>query len=220
MTDNSFRMFASPATEDESAAESMARVAVQHQRPKSTNDLLGQLKNESAAGDTTSTTQPTSRQPSGTADSENSHPHPHPHPHPHHGPSTETEHKQHQQQQEVSESSTSSSGGAAPQIIPAAPPVRHSTLSNTATVSATSSNVNNQSIKGPWRLLRLLPRESRHIIGRMLELDPKKRATIEEMLAEPWVATSPVCRQEEGGRVVKAPGHVHTLEPSGGNDKS
>lgn len=32
-------------------------------------------------------------------------------------------------------------------------------------------------IKGPVRLLRLLPRETRHIIGRMLELDPKKRAS-------------------------------------------
>ena len=68
-------------------------------------------------------------------------------------------------------------------------------------------------IKGPWRLLRLLPRESRHIIGRMLEIDPKKRATIEEMLEDPWVATTPVCQQLDGGEVFKAPGHSHTLEP-------
>jgi serine/threonine protein kinase len=68
-------------------------------------------------------------------------------------------------------------------------------------------------IKGPWRLLRLLPRESRHIIGRMLEIDPMKRATIEEMLADPWVANTPVCKQLEGGEVIKAPGHEHTLEP-------
>ncbi|MCJ1398423.1 serine/threonine protein kinase [Xylographa trunciseda] len=69
-------------------------------------------------------------------------------------------------------------------------------------------------IKGPWRLLRLLPRESRNIIGRMLEINPKRRATIEEMLADPWVSGTPVCTQVEGGKVIKAPGHEHTLEPS------
>lgn len=68
-------------------------------------------------------------------------------------------------------------------------------------------------IKGPWRLLRLLPRESRHIIGRMLEIDPKKRATIAEMLEDPWVSATPVCQQLEGGEVISAPGHTHTLEP-------
>lgn len=68
-------------------------------------------------------------------------------------------------------------------------------------------------IKGPWRLLRLLPRESRHIIGRMLELDPKKRATMEEVLADPWVSGTSICRQEIGGEAIRAEGHVHTLEP-------
>ncbi|KAI9836365.1 MAG: hypothetical protein M1819_001394 [Sarea resinae] len=68
--------------------------------------------------------------------------------------------------------------------------------------------------KGPWRLLRLLPRESRNIIGRMLEVNPKKRATLQEILADPWVSGSPVCQQEENGRVIRAEGHEHTLEPS------
>lgn len=68
-------------------------------------------------------------------------------------------------------------------------------------------------IKGPWRLLRLLPRESRHIMARMLEIDPKKRATMEEVLADPWVSGTNICRQEEGGRIVHAEGHTHTLEP-------
>lgn len=74
-----------------------------------------------------------------------------------------------------------------------------------------------QQIKGPWRLLRLLPRETRHIIGRMLEVDPKKRATLDEILADKWVQNSAVCRQEEGGQVVRAPGHEHTLEPGSGS---
>ena len=71
-----------------------------------------------------------------------------------------------------------------------------------------------QVIKGPWRLLRLLPCETRRIIGRMLEVDPKKRATLEEVLADPWVQKAPVCRQEEGGRVIRAGEHEHMLEPN------
>ncbi|PVH95674.1 Pkinase-domain-containing protein [Periconia macrospinosa] len=70
-----------------------------------------------------------------------------------------------------------------------------------------------QVIKGPWRLLRLLPRESRSIIGRMLEVDPKKRATLAEILEDKWVKNNQVCSQEEGGRVLRAENHVHTLEP-------
>lgn len=69
-------------------------------------------------------------------------------------------------------------------------------------------------IKGPWRLLRLLPRESRHIMGRMLEIDPKKRATMSEVLDDPWISGTPICRQEEGGPIIRADGHGHTLEPS------
>lgn len=74
-------------------------------------------------------------------------------------------------------------------------------------------------IKGPMRLLRLLPRETRHIIGRMLELDPRKRATMDEVLADPWVQNALVCRQEENGAVFRAPGHTHALQPGGGGDK-
>ncbi|KAL1596670.1 Nitrogen permease reactivator protein [Paraconiothyrium brasiliense] len=74
-----------------------------------------------------------------------------------------------------------------------------------------------QVIKGPWRLLRLLPRESRHIVGRMLEIDPKKRATLEEILEDKWVKNSQVCAQEEGGRVLRAENHTHTLEPGSGS---
>lgn len=69
-------------------------------------------------------------------------------------------------------------------------------------------------IKGAVRLLRLLPRETRSIIGRMLELDPKKRATMDEILADPWVQNSLVCRQEENGVIIRAPNHTHTLQPS------
>lgn len=68
-------------------------------------------------------------------------------------------------------------------------------------------------IKGPWRLLRLLPRESRNIIGAMLEVNPKRRATMEDLMQDPWVTQTPVCRQEERGVIIKATNHEHTLEP-------
>lgn len=67
-------------------------------------------------------------------------------------------------------------------------------------------------VKGPWRLLRILPRESRYIIGRMLKVDPKERATMDEIISDPWVMETPVCTQEEQGEVRRAPGHEHTLE--------
>jgi len=74
-------------------------------------------------------------------------------------------------------------------------------------------------IKGPWRLLRLLPRETRHIMSRMLEIDPRKRAKMVEIIEDLWVAGSEpnVCRQEEGthgapGKVILATNHQNTLE--------
>ncbi|KAK4121603.1 Pkinase-domain-containing protein [Parathielavia appendiculata] len=74
-------------------------------------------------------------------------------------------------------------------------------------------------IRGPWRILRLLPRESRHVIGRMLELDPKKRAKMSEILEDPWVSDTVICRQE-GGHVVNADDHKHVLEPPAATNKS
>jgi serine/threonine protein kinase len=82
--------------------------------------------------------------------------------------------------------------------------------------SAAQQSGQPQVIKGPWRLLRLLPRESRYIVGRMLEVDPKRRATLEEVLADRWVCSAAVCSQEEGGAVMRAEGHDHTLEPGSG----
>lgn len=68
-------------------------------------------------------------------------------------------------------------------------------------------------IRGPWRILRLLPRESRHVIRWMLELDPKKRATMDDILDDPWVANTVICRQVGPGHVVNADDHTHVLEP-------
>ncbi|KAL9129040.1 MAG: hypothetical protein Q9217_002410 [Psora testacea] len=68
-------------------------------------------------------------------------------------------------------------------------------------------------IRGPWRLLRLLPRETRSIIGGMLRVDPKQRATLADMMSDAWVSTSPVCQQLDHGKVLRAGTHTHTLEP-------
>ncbi|POS85743.1 hypothetical protein EPUL_003949, partial [Erysiphe pulchra] len=68
-------------------------------------------------------------------------------------------------------------------------------------------------IKGPWRLLRLLPRESRKIIGRMLEINPRKRALMSEIIEDPWVSGTMICTRDADGHVRNAPGHTHTLEP-------
>ena len=80
-------------------------------------------------------------------------------------------------------------------------------------VSTTDSLDKKEAVRGPWRILRLLPRQSRHVIGRMLEIDPKKRATMNEILDDPWVADTVICRQMEGGVIVKAEDHGHVLEP-------
>lgn len=87
--------------------------------------------------------------------------------------------------------------------------------SRTSGSSSTETSAAKQEvIKGPWRLLRLLPRESRSIIGRMLEIQPSNRATLKDLLNDPWITKSPVCSQLENGRVLSAAGHQHTLEAS------
>ncbi|KAH8122559.1 protein kinase-like domain-containing protein [Trichoderma asperelloides] len=68
-------------------------------------------------------------------------------------------------------------------------------------------------VRGPWRILRLLPRESRHIIHRMLDINPKSRARMGEILEEPWIADTVICQQVDGGAVIPASDHKHVLEP-------
>lgn len=50
----------------------------------------------------------------------------------------------------------------------------------------------------------------------MLEVDPKKRATLDEIIEDKWVTGSAVCTQEEGGKVIRCENHGHTLEPGAG----
>ncbi|KAK9374545.1 kinase-like domain-containing protein [Lipomyces chichibuensis] len=69
-------------------------------------------------------------------------------------------------------------------------------------------------IKGPWRLLRLLPHETRDLVGRMLELDPNKRATLKEIFADSFVSGIPMCTVDRDGKMVKSANHEHTLVPA------
>jgi serine/threonine protein kinase len=105
---------------------------------------------------------------------------------------------------------------ARPTSIPGGVPVSEEVISGTEKSVLEGTNQQQPVIKGPWRLLRLLPRESRNIIGSMLEINPMKRATLEEVVSDPWISSTPVCRQEDGGLTVRADVHTHTLEPSAG----
>ncbi|EWC45444.1 hypothetical protein DRE_00843 [Drechslerella stenobrocha 248] len=88
-----------------------------------------------------------------------------------------------------------------------------------------------QVIRGPWRLLRLLPRESRMIVNNMLKLDPKSRATLTDIYNDPWIKASldggKVCSQQDDhmgdpvahmkSQVYHGIGHDHVLERSADN---
>lgn len=63
--------------------------------------------------------------------------------------------------------------------------------------------------KGPWKLLRLLPPESRTIIGRMLDLDPETRATTEEIWEDDWIKSMSMCTLKDG-QLIKSGDHDHT----------
>ncbi|KAF2971573.1 hypothetical protein GQX73_g1943 [Xylaria multiplex] len=96
---------------------------------------------------------------------------------------------------------------------PKSPKQSKTELRPTTTSADSKETERKEVIKGPWRLLRLLPRECRHIIGRMLTIDPKKRATMAEILDEPWVSDAVICRQVGPGLIEKAEDHTHILEP-------
>ena len=88
--------------------------------------------------------------------------------------------------------------------------------STTSSVESKETQASSQSLRGPWRLLRLLPRESRYAIGRMLDTNPRTRVTMEDVKEDKWLVDRECCWQDESGQVHRIPGHDHVLEPSGG----
>lgn len=55
------------------------------------------------------------------------------------------------------------------------------------------SRSHHKQIHGPYRLMRLLPHVSRPIIHKMLQIDPLKRASIEEIMADDWIREIKCC---------------------------
>ncbi|CAR21658.1 serine/threonine protein kinase NPR1 [Lachancea thermotolerans CBS 6340] len=81
-----------------------------------------------------------------------------------------------------------------------------------APVSNNPANPENPNI-GPQRLLHSLPEESQHIIGRMVELAPACRVSIDDIMKDPWVESIDVCEVVEEGystKVVSGVDHKHT----------
>ncbi|KAF9961818.1 serine/threonine protein kinase [Mortierella alpina] len=64
----------------------------------------------------------------------------------------------------------------------------------------------NASGSGKARLMKLMPRESRTILGRMLEVDPSKRVLMPEVLEDEWVKSIDACTME-----YMCPYHPHHL---------
>ncbi|KAK5077922.1 Nitrogen permease reactivator protein [Lithohypha guttulata] len=93
---------------------------------------------------------------------------------------------------------------------------RNGSVDSTMDSRPSTADGSKEIIRGPWRLLRILPRESRHIVGRMLKVDPTERATMDEVLEDDWILSSKVCYQDEGGSVHRADNHTHVLEAGSG----
>jgi len=63
---------------------------------------------------------------------------------------------------------------------------------------------------GKLRLLKLMPRESRPIMSRILEIDPSRRVLIEDILADPWIKNIDHCTS-----TYMSPHHPHHLGDDG-----
>ncbi|CEP64644.1 serine/threonine protein kinase NPR1 LALA0_S12e03620g [Lachancea lanzarotensis] len=82
----------------------------------------------------------------------------------------------------------------------------------TAPSSNNPSDPNNPNV-GPQRLLNSLPEECQHIIGRMVDLAPACRASIEDIMADPWVEAIEMCEVMDDGfstKIICGTNHKHT----------
>ncbi|GMM34251.1 putative serine/threonine protein kinase [Saccharomycopsis crataegensis] len=67
-------------------------------------------------------------------------------------------------------------------------------------------------LKGPYRLMRILPHASRPLISRMLAIDVTKRATMEDIFADEWFKHITGCSADiKNGKVISGIGHSHTI---------
>lgn len=90
--------------------------------------------------------------------------------------------------------------------------VNNQDLSSPTKKSNNPVDPNNPNI-GPQRLYHSLPEESQHIVSRMVDLAPACRASIEEIMDDPWVNSIHMCHMVETGldfKVVNEEDHKHT----------
>jgi serine/threonine protein kinase len=187
-TDNSYKLFVSSPTPGTPVPESNP-----NRRPKSTPDLSCQGQEKRQADRSSGSSEPAktkdqsapeeNRNGTGHGDGDRS-------------PDTA--------QKQTSQTSTTAHDRPTRTTSKEAPPVQP---------PSQSSGQRQEVIKGPWRLLRILPRESRYIIGRMLKTNPNQRATLDEVMSDDWVRDIHACRQECSGEIINDPGHTHVLEP-------
>lgn len=48
-------------------------------------------------------------------------------------------------------------------------------------------------------------------MSRILTVDPKERATMEDMYNDEWFANIPFCTRDAKKGTIRAPGHTHTI---------
>jgi hypothetical protein len=201
MTDNSFKLFCSPPTPGTPATDTEIR-DISRPRPRSAVDLASLAQNGQLAPDG----------PMGDAGKRAaSQPRPH---HSRHGSSNPERRHDSATDTAPPETRDEKNGSKPNPSIEVEPAEKQQRSTHQTQPGQTGQR--QEVIKGPWRLVRLLPRESRYIIVRMLKIDPRERATLEEVLGDYWIRTIPVCQQDESGRIINAPGHTHVLEPPSG----
>ncbi|EEP80394.1 conserved hypothetical protein [Uncinocarpus reesii 1704] len=198
-SDNSYKLFISPPSPGTPLPDGSSRE--NRPRPKSIADVSSTAQDSPADSRRSSAPRYHHRHGSG--------------PYPHSDPTTR-DHEPHESHPPNHTAALSEQPTAA--LKTANPPSSQQPQQPQSQTSASSagSGQRQEVIKGPWRLLRLLPRESRHIIGRMLKVKPRERATLQDILSDEWVRSSEVCRQEELGQIINAPNHTHVLEPPSG----
>ncbi|SCU93100.1 LAFA_0F14686g1_1 [Lachancea sp. 'fantastica'] len=82
----------------------------------------------------------------------------------------------------------------------------------TQPASNNPSDPNNPNV-GPQRLLSSLPEKCQHIIGRMVDLAPACRASIDDIMADPWIESIDVCEVVDDGfssKLIRGVDHKHT----------
>lgn len=74
-----------------------------------------------------------------------------------------------------------------------------------------SQSRHHKQIHGPYRLMRLLPHAARPIISKMLEVDPARRASMQDVMDDEWFEDIKYCTIDPLGVVHLDSSHHHTI---------